>query len=173
MTEGIPSQRLLPIALLAWLTMIGLDFLLHGGILARFYSGTDPFLLPLTDAFRRIPLGYLSFFLLAVLLVWLMRRLAVRGWREGLIFGLKLGALVWGAFVLGLYSISTADGELLAAWFVGQTAELSAAGMFVGSALAGTRLRKLFLIAAALVFACAVITVLLQNLGLAPAAWVG
>jgi len=156
------------IVTLCWLSMIGCDFLLHGGLLATFYVQPSPFLLPLKQAFRLIPLGYVSFLLLAILLVWLMLRLDVRGGRGGIIFGVKLGALIWGALVLGLMSISTASAGLLAGWFVGQTIELGVAGAFAGGALGGARLTRLFMTVIALIFFSILITIALQSLGLAP-----
>ena len=101
-------RRFAALALLAWLSMIGFDFFLHAGLLARLYVEPSPFLLSPTQAFSLIPLGYLSFLVLAILLIWLMGKLEIYGWRRGLIFGFKLGALAWGAFILGLFSISTA-----------------------------------------------------------------
>ncbi|HEX6189726.1 MAG TPA: hypothetical protein VFZ40_16745 [Pyrinomonadaceae bacterium] len=148
--------------------MIGFDFLLHGGILASFYVQPSPFLMPLEKAFRLIPLGYLSFLLLALLLVWLMHRLDIRGWRNGLIFGIKLGALIWGAMVLGLMSISTASVGLLVGWFFGQTIELGVAGMFAGSGLSGAQLSRLFIIVIGLIFLSLIIIVGLQSTGIVP-----
>ena len=164
----VSLKRATLLILLCWLSMIGFDFLLHGGILATFYVETSPFLLPLEQSFRLIPLGYLSFLLLAILLVWLMLRLEVHGWRDGLIFGVKLGALVWGAMVLGLMSISTASWGLLVGWFIGQTVELGIAGLFAGSGLSGTRLTRLFMADVGLILLSALITIVLQSTGVAP-----
>src|SRR5947209_7534433 len=61
---GLSGQRLALISLLAWLAMIGLDFFLHGGLLAGLYTAPAAFLLPPAQAFSRIPLGYAGFFLL-------------------------------------------------------------------------------------------------------------
>lgn len=168
--EGIISlKRVALLVALSWLSMIGFDFFLHGGLLAAFYVQPSPFLLPLEQAFRLIPLGYLSFLLLAILLVWLMLRLEVLGWRDGFVFGLKLGALVWGAMVLGLMSISTASAWLLIGWFFGQTIELGIAGMFAGSGLSGARLIRLFMAVIGLILFSILITVVLQSIGIAPA----
>ncbi len=161
--------RLAAITFLGWLSMIGFDFFLHAGVLARWYLEPSPFLLPPEKAFARIPLGYLTFLLLAVLLVWLAVRLRIDDWAGGLRFGLILGALAWGAWVLGLLSITTADPELLVGWFVGQTIELGIAGMVVGSALGGRRLGRVFLFVLGLVVVAVGLTVVLQSLGLAPA----
>jgi hypothetical protein len=156
------------LTLMAWLTMLGFDFLWHGGLLAALYLQPSPFLLPLRTSFTLIPVGYLSFLLFAVLLVWLMRRLKLAGWRNGAIFGLELGGLAWGAFVLGLLSISTASVVLLIGWFIGQTLELAIAGAVVGSGLAGMRLRRLFAIVISFVLLSVITTIVLQSLGVVP-----
>jgi len=149
--------------------MLGTDLLLHAGFLARQYARPSPFLLDPSTAFSLIPVGYLSFFILAVLLTRLAVRLRVQTWRRGLLLGAELGASIWGALALGLASISTASWGLLAGWFVGQTVELGLAGCVVGAALNGVRPRKLWGIALGWCVVAFVITVLMQNLGWAPA----
>jgi hypothetical protein len=138
------KRHILLLTFITWLSMLGFDFLLHAGFLAALYLQPSPFLLPLATAFALIPVGYLSFLLLTVLLVWLMMRLKLTGGRQGALFGLELGGLTWGAFVLGLLSASTAPVSLLIGWFIGQTLEMAIAGAVIGSGLAGMRLRRLF-----------------------------
>ena len=162
------KRHVLFLIFIAWLAMIGFDFLLHAGLLASLYLEPSPFLLPPMTALKLIPLGYLSFLLLSILLVWLMIRLNLAGWRRGALFGLGLGRLTWGAFVLGLGSISTASFPLLLGWFAGQTLEMTLAGAVVGSGLAGMRLRRLFGVVLIFVFAAVIITILLQSLGVVP-----
>ena len=135
-------------------------------MLARLYVEPSPFLLSPERAFALNPVGHLSFLGLTILLIWLMVRLGIQGWRQGAVFGLKLGALTWGALVVGLLSISTASLALLIGWFLGQTIELGVAG----SGFKGVRLGRLFLQVLALVIGAFAITILLQTLGLAPAA---
>ena len=101
-------RRLTGTTFLAWFAVLGFDFLLHGGLLARLYTEPSPFLLPPEDAFRLIPLGYVSFLIFEVFLIWLLIRLEIRGSKSGFLLGLKVGASVWGALALGLLSISTA-----------------------------------------------------------------
>jgi hypothetical protein len=153
---------------LAWLSMIGSDFFLHAGVLAHLYLEPSPFLVPPERAFALIPVGYLSFLGLAILLTWLMARLGIQGWCQGGIFGLQLGAFALGSFNLGLLSISTARPALLAGWFFGQTVELGIAGMVVGSGFAVPRLGRVFVKVLAFVMGAFALTVLLQNVGLAP-----
>lgn len=163
------SRRLISICLLGWFSMLGVDFFLHGGLMARVYQQPSSFLLPPLDAYKRIPLGYLAALLMCALLLWLMLRLSQVGWRRGLAFGLQLGAFLAGTSMLALYSISTAELSLLLAWSIGQTVQMGLAGMVVGSGLAGQRVRTLFWRVAVLVLGLVAVTVVLQNIGLAPA----
>lgn len=153
----------------AWILSVAFDFFLHGGVLARLYMAPSPFLLPLDDAFRRIPLGYATFLGLTIALYWLIDRLGVRGWRMGMRYGAVVGAIVWGALVIGLYSISTASVPLLAGWWIGQTAELGLAGAVLGAAAAGIPLKRIWQAVAAAAAALIIATIALQSSGLAPA----
>lgn len=162
------KRRLILVTLIAWFSMLGFDFLLHAGVLAQLYEAPSSFLRPPMEAFALIPVGYVSFLLFAILLTWLMKRLNVVGWRAGAVFGAQLGALVWGALALGLFSVSTASASLLIGWLIGQTLELALAGAVVGSGLAGARLGRLFGVVLALVVLSAVAAIVLQTLGVAP-----
>lgn len=162
-------RRRIGVILLAWMVVLGFDFLLHGGLLARLYAEPSPFLLTAEDAFRLIPLGYLSFLVFVLLLAWLMSRQDIRGGRRGLVFGLQVGALAWGSLVLGLLSISTASPELMAAWFVGQTVEAGIAGTVLGSGLASSRPWRLVAYVVVFAIAALAVTVALQSIGLTPA----
>lgn len=157
----------------AWLLALGFDLFLHGGLLARLYTLPDPFLLAPADAFRRIPLGYLAFLVLTGSLYWLLRRLGVRGALAGWRYGLATGAVLWGAFTVGLYSISTAGIPLLAGWWIGQSVELGLAGAVLGAALDGVPPKRIWRVVAVAVIACVAATIIMQSLGLAPAAKTG
>lgn len=158
----------LGLILAAWLLSLGIDFLLHAGILARLYIREGPFLLPAGAAFARIPLGYLAFLMLTASLWWLLRALDVAGAARGGRLGLVAGAVVWGALLVGLYSISTAPGDLLVAWWVGQSLELGAAGAVLGAGGAAESRRPIYVRVALGVLACFIVTVLLQIAGVAP-----
>jgi len=163
-------RRLISICLLSWLSMLGVDFFFHGGLLAKLYAQPSPFLLPPADAFRRIPLGYLSALLLCALLLWLMLKLGLSGWRQGLSFGLLLGALIGGTALLGLLSISTAELSLLVGWLVSQTVEMGLAGAVAGSGLADKPLKAILVRVVVLAVLLVVVTIAMQSMGLAPAA---
>ena len=162
--EKTSFWRFTGITLLAWLCVIGFDFLLHASILAPLYANPHPFLLPPERAFVLIPVGYLSFLILVILAVWLMVRLKIASWQAGFLFGLKLGALIWGALTISLISISTAPLLLMTGWFVGQTIETGIAGLVVGIGLGAEKLRSLVLWVIVFVIVAFVLGVGLQNI---------
>jgi hypothetical protein len=153
--------------LASWLAMLGIDLVLHAGILAPLYDWGSPFLLQPEEAFVRIPIGYAAFLLLAIGLVWLLPRVGARDGRAGAVVAGVAAALGWGAFVLGLWSISTASPGLLLGWWAGQTAELAVGGYVIGALIAGVRLRRVALLVAALVATCAIVAIVLQSVGYA------
>jgi len=161
--------RPLSAVFIAWFVSLGVDLFLHAGLLARLYLAPSAFVLSAGQAFRRIPLGYLAFLLLTAALFWLCRRLDVRGIAAGFRHGFVIGLVVWGGLVLGLYSISTAGVPLLVAWWLGQAVELGIAGAVIGGLAAGVKPRRMLLWVALIVIGLFVLTVVLQNLGLAPA----
>lgn len=153
----------------AWLLSVGFDVFLHAGLLAHLYARPSAFLLPAEDAFRRIPLGYATFLVLTVSLWWLFSRLDVKGGFTGLRLGIGIGLVLWGAWSLGLYSVSVAEGDLLVGWWLGQGVEMGLAGAVLGAAAAGIRRRTLWTRVGIAWLLLAATTVLLQTLGLAPA----
>jgi hypothetical protein len=168
-SERRAGQGALQAVTAAWLLSLGIDLLLHGGLLAGLYLQESPFILGPEAAFRRIPFGYFTFLVLTASLYWLLDRLRVRGAMDGLRYGSTAAAIVWGALMIGLYSITTAPVSLLAGWWAGQTLELGLAGAMLGAAAAGLPARRMWSIVAVVVFGCIVVTVALQSLGLAPA----
>jgi len=80
------------VALVVWLAMVGLDFVLNAGLFAGMYQEGGPFLLPPLEAFRRIPLGYLAFLILAAAMVELSFRLHATTIAAGLRLGATAGA---------------------------------------------------------------------------------
>ena len=162
--EQKPFWHYVGLTLLSWLSVIGFDFLLHASILAPLYAEPHPFLLPPERAFSLIPVGYLSFLIFVILVVWLMVKLEIATWQGGLLFGLKLGAFVWGAVVISLISISSAPLLLMAGWFAGQTIETGIAGLVVGAGLGPTKLRRLAAWVLLFVLVAFILAILLQNI---------
>jgi hypothetical protein len=175
MTSGAtrPSGRIIPrpvaTVALAWLAMVGVDLFLHAGLLAPLYDWDSPFLLRPEVAFVRIPVGYLSFLILAIALAWLLPRSNVERARDGALIAGAFGAVAWGALLLGLWSISTADPMLLAGWWIGQTVELGLGGLVIGSILGGARVRAVASRVGLLLVVGAITAIVLQTIGYAPA----
>jgi hypothetical protein len=148
--------------------MIGVDFFLHGGVFAAIYLQESRFLLSAVESFRRIPFGYLAFLVNAGFVVWIVERASARGWRDGLTIGLCLGGAVGISFMLGIYSISSANPQLLAAWFVAHVLETAIAGAIAGH---GWLVQSLRTLAVAVVIGFVLLlvgTIVLQSAGLAP-----
>jgi hypothetical protein len=157
------------VILLGWISMIATDFLIHGGVLAFLYTKESPFLLPARDAFVRIPLGYFSFLMLAMLLFYLFKPLKIGDRKQGFKAGLMLGIMIWASLCLGLLSISTADPLLLLGWFVGQSVEMAIAGYFMGWFYEGAALKKIWKWVAIYFIIMISFTIVLQSVGWAPA----
>lgn len=152
----------------AWVLSLGIDFLLHAGLLAHIYLEPSPFVLDPEQAFMRIPLGYASFLILTASFYWLLRRLHVRRARNGFRLGSCTGLVVWGAFVLGLYSISTIEWPMAIAWWLGQSLELGLAGALLGAVEGGMTYKRAWAIVAVAVVVCFVLTIFMQVIGWAP-----
>ena len=79
--QNMSTGFLFGLGLLTLVAVIGFDLFLHAGLLSPFYIDPGEFLLSPETAFQLIPLGYLSFALLIVLLEWLMVRIDIKGFR--------------------------------------------------------------------------------------------
>ncbi|MGZ8438805.1 MAG: hypothetical protein ACXWXR_09750 [Candidatus Limnocylindrales bacterium] len=168
-TTELPVPRRVATVLLSWLAMLGVDFFLHAGLLAPLYDWDSPFLLRPEQAFLRIPIGYLGLLILAIALAWLLPRFNVGLGRDGALIAGAFGAVAWGALLLGLWSISTADPGLLAGWWVGQTVELGLGGYVIGSVHGGARVRAVAGKVGLVLVVGAISAVVLQAIGYAAA----
>ena len=167
----VPSlRRLVRIIALAWFAVVSLDFFLNAGLLARFYQWDLPGFLPPLKMFQLIPLGYAAFLLWSILLVWLMTRLSIGGFRAGAGFGLKVGVLLAAAGFCGELSIFAFPAKMLLIWMVVNTLSFTVGGAVAGAGLAAPRLRPLVLGVVALFLVCLVGGLVLQNFGPNPAA---
>jgi len=113
--------------------------------------------------------GYLAFAILATALVWLLPRLGVDGGRHGAVAGGAVAAIGWGALLLAIWSISTAEPQLLFAWWIGQSASMAVAGFAIGAAIAGADRRLLWLSVGAVLLVGVVTAIVLQTVGYATA----
>lgn len=157
------TWRLPKVIVLTWISMIGIDFLVNGGLLAGIYDRSNPFLLSPSESFRLIPLGFASLSLLAILLTWLMAKVNPKGWLTNLKRGIMLGLLTSGSSFLGLLSILSIDVVVLLELFAGQWLAFVVGGVVAGSGLAAKRLGPLTWKVIVLFVVSFVLTVILQS----------
>jgi hypothetical protein len=156
------------VALITWLAMLGLDFLLNGALFARMYQEGGTFILAPTDAFRRIPLGYLAFLILALSVVEITHRLRVARIGDGVRLGLVIGGVFGGTWSLSLYSIATLSAQVALAFAAIWLALLTLAAAVAASGLAQTSLRGLALRVISFDVLCVVAVIALQSFGVVP-----
>ena len=167
-SEETSRRNLLLVGLVGWVATLGVDLFLNAGVFAEVFFESSPFLLSPEELFLRIPLGYLSFLLMTGLVVWLMSGLSITGWRAGARFGLFIGAVIHGASVLGIASVSTASVSFLAVWFIGQTLQTGVVGAVVGQGFATSNLRRFILFVVVLDIVLIGTTFALQSLEIVP-----
>lgn len=149
-----------------WLAMVGLDFLLNAGLFAGMYRDGGAFMLAPEEAFRRIPLGYAAFLILALGIVELTYRLAVRSVADGVRLGFASGAALAGAWGLGLYSIATLTPSVALAFSLIWLLLLTVGGGVAAAGLRGPSVRRLALRVAGADVLCAITVVALQSFGI-------
>jgi hypothetical protein len=169
-SEGIPSDlwRRIRVALVVWLAMVGLDFVLNAALLAGLYEEGGAFLLAPVEAFRRIPLGYLAFLVLAAGVVELAFRLGATTLWQGIRLGVAAGAVLGAAWSLGLYSIATLSPQVALAFAAIWFALLTVAGGIAAAGLGRDSLRGLTLQVAGMAVVGAIAVVALQSFGVVP-----
>jgi hypothetical protein len=171
--NGIPPRssmrRYVGVTLLGWLAIVGFDLFQNAGVFARFWREPGPAFLPPRILFQRIPLGYLTFLVSASMLTWLISRLRIVGWRQGALFGLKLGSFLSITWVLGLACVFQIKLSLLLVWFFGGLVQYISAAAVIGSGLTGERLGRLSVIVVSIVILMVIATIVMQSLGYAPA----
>jgi hypothetical protein len=156
------------VSLIAWLAMLGVDFLLNGAIFARLYVSGGAFILAPSDAFRRIPLGYVAFLIIAVALVEFAYRLGVTGLRGGIELGLSVGAVIGVSWSLSSYSITTIPGQTAIAFAVIWIALVVTGLATAATGLARPRLRGLALAVGVFDAVCVALVIALQSFGIVP-----
>jgi hypothetical protein len=165
-TPSHPSiRRFAAVTLLGWLVILGFDFFQNAGVFAGLWREPGSAFLPPEILFQRIPLGYLGFLISASMLTWLILRLKIVGWKQGALFGLKLGGFLSIIWVLALASVFSIRSSLLFLWFFGGWIQYIAAAAVIGRGLSGERLGRLSVIVVTIVILMMVATIVMQNLG--------
>ncbi len=166
--HSVNVRRLVSVGFISWLAVLGIDIFFHGGLFAGLYTQSDPSLLAPENAFRLIPLGYLSILLQIILLLWLVGRLKIQTWKEGALFGCKVGFLLGTSMVLGMLSISTLTWQFLLASMFAQIVELTVAGAILGASLRAKKLRKILTRVIIFFIVLVILTIAIQSFAWAP-----
>ena len=136
-----------------FLATLGVDFLFHAGLLARYYRHPGPALLPVPQLIRRIPFGYASMLLTLAFELWLICRVGLRGTKAGAGFGAIFGLVLGVAGAIGLFSLVPLGVDYLASVAVCQVIEYAIAGALAGSAMKSGRSLRVAMIGAAILLA--------------------
>jgi hypothetical protein len=167
-SHPLKLSRRLRVALIVWLAMLGLDFVLGGGLFAGLYRDGGTFILAPADAFRRIPIGYLAFLIVAMTIVEITHRLSLSRMRDGIRFGVLAGAVFGGTWSLSLYSIATLSAGIALAFAVTWIVLITIGAAVAAAAVARTSLRGLVFRVIALDVVCVAVVITLQSAGVVP-----
>ena len=102
-------KRKIVAVIMAWILFIGVDFLFHASLLESLWKEDLSALKSLEDLAILIPVGYLSFLLLTILIFFVYSKIfrSKPEFKESLSFGIVFGLLFSLSNLLGLYSYIT------------------------------------------------------------------
>lgn len=167
-SRSMTVSRRMRVALVAWLAMLGLDFLLNGALFAGMYQEGGPFFLAPSEAFRRIPLGYLAFLVLAIAIVEIANRLRLVTFVDGVRLGLAIGGVLAAVWSLSLFSVATLSAMGALTFAVIWLALLVMGSAIAALGLARVSLRRLAVGVAAFDVFCVASVIALQSFGVVP-----
>lgn len=151
---------------MAWLVFLMLDFLAHASLLKSIWARELPALKSQEELFRLIPLGYLSFAFLTILIAWLYVRLySSRGSAlQGLKFGAGFGLLFAVANFWGWYSFLRLPPDFVAIASFVYFIEICGVGLILGLLVHPVSIRKRVALVLILFVFGLILGIVLQNL---------
>jgi hypothetical protein len=162
----INKTRFILASVLAWLFFLMLDFMAHATLLNLFWAKEYPALKSKEELFRLIPLGYLSFLILTLLIGWVYIRFYREGGnaKKGLSFGAAFGGMFALATFLSWYSALNLPVLFVllvsAVYFI----EIAAVGFVYGYLLPPESVIKRVWLLSGVVLLGFVLSVILQNI---------
>jgi hypothetical protein len=162
----ISRGRILLSFFLAWLVFLAIDFLAHAALLRSLWDEAHPALKPPDELFRLIPLGYLSFLLLTLLMGWLYLRIypTQGNPRKALTFGALFGGLFAGASFFGWYSFLSLPLRFVAWVSLLYLVELTAVGWILGLLLHPHPIKKRAWLLVVFIISGFILGIVVQNL---------
>jgi hypothetical protein len=161
----INQRRFWSTAILAWIVFIGIDFLFHASILESLWQEEIELIKPDIELFILIPLGYLSFFLLTVLVGYAFTKIYQEKptIKEVIGFLLIFGLLFSGSNLLALFAYVDIPLKQLIIYNVVYFIEISAVIFIFHKAMFRKRIKKLIWYSILTFFVLILTGIIIQN----------
>jgi hypothetical protein len=161
----INKTRFIITSILAWLLLLMLDFLAHATLLSHFWAQDYPAQKSKEELFRLIPLGYLSFLILTLLVGWIyVRFYGERGnAKKGLSFGAVFGGLFALMTFLGWYAALNLPALFILLISIVYFVEIVAVGFTYGYLIHPESIKKRVWVLISIIIFGLVLSVVLQN----------
>ena len=162
----INRRRFWITAILAWIVFIGIDFLFHASLLEILWQEEIELIKPDKDLFILIPIGYLSFFLLTLLVGYAFTKIYQKKpkIKEVIGFLLIFGLLFSGSNLLGLFAYVDIPLKHLIIFNVVYFIEISAVIFIFYKAMFRRKFNKLIWYSILTFFILILIGITIQNL---------
>jgi len=162
----INRRRFWITAIIAWIVFIGIDFLFHASLLETLWQEEIELIKPDKDLFILIPVGYLSFFLLTVLVGYAFTKIYQKKPKSKEVIGFSLifGLLFSGSNLLGLFAYVDIPLKQLIIFNVVYFIEISAVIFIFYKAMFRRMFNKLFWYSILAFFVLILIGITIQNL---------
>jgi hypothetical protein len=162
----VNKTRFILASVMAWLFFLMLDFMAHATLLSRFWAKEYPALKSKEELFRLIPLGYLSFLILTLLIGWIYIRFVKDGGntKKGFSFGAAFGGLYAVVTFLSWYSALNLPALFVLLISFVYFVEIVAVGFTFGFLLPPESVKKRVWALAGIIFFGFVLSIIIQNI---------
>jgi len=162
----INRRRFWITTILAWMVFIGIDFLFHASLLERLWQEEIEIIKSAKDLFILIPVGYLSFFLLTVLVGYAFTKIYQKKPKSKEVIGFVMifGLLFSGSNLLALFAYVDIPLKNLIIYNVVYFIEISSVIFIFYKAMFRRKINKLIWYSILTFFVLVVIAIVIQNL---------
>jgi hypothetical protein len=162
----INHRRFWSTAIIAWIIFIGIDFFFHASLLEPLWQEEIESIKPDTDLFILIPIGYLSFLLLTVLVGYIFTKIyqSKPNSKEVIGFSLIFGFLFSGSNLLALFSYVDIPLKQIIIYNVVYFVEISAVIFIFYKSMFRKNINKLIWYSILTFFVLVLIGIIIQNI---------
>ena len=162
----INQRRFWITAILAWIVFIGIDFLFHASLLETLWQEEIEIIKSAKDLFILIPVGYLSFFLLTVLVGYAFTKIYQEKPKSKEVIGFSLifGLLFSGSNLLAFFALVDIPLKSLIIYNLVYFIEISAVIFIFYKAMFRRKINKLIWYSFLIFFVLILIGITIQNL---------